>query len=149
MGGDGWQGRSRQGEPGDSLGKLFLVSSELNSSMLISRNPPRRVTTCTSSGRPRRRLSRWFLSISATPGEEAAAELCPFLGVAWYGPTVFLSGRQFANYAVQAIQLPANDLTSSQLQSVRRDYMKLNRSHVVKKERIRELFVEYFNSRFE
>jgi protein KTI12 len=46
------------------------------------------------------------------------------------------------------LELPANDLTPSQLQSVRRDYMKLNRSHVVGKDRVRELFVEYFNSRF-
>ncbi|KAA8912490.1 chromatin associated protein KTI12 [Sphaerosporella brunnea] len=47
------------------------------------------------------------------------------------------------------LQLPANHLTPSQLQGVRRDYMKLNRSHVVGKDRVRELFVEYFNSRFE
>ncbi|CCX05322.1 chromatin associated protein KTI12 [Pyronema domesticum] len=48
-----------------------------------------------------------------------------------------------------ALQLPANDLTTAQLQGVRRDYMKLHRSHVVGKARIRELFVEYFNKRFE
>ncbi|KAF8536676.1 chromatin associated protein KTI12 [Trichophaea hybrida] len=47
------------------------------------------------------------------------------------------------------LELPANDLTTSQLQGIRRDYTKLNRSHVVGKDRIRQLFVEYFNSRFE
>jgi len=48
-----------------------------------------------------------------------------------------------------ALKLPEGDLTPSQLQGVRRDFTKLNRNHVVGKERIRELFMEYFNKRFE
>ncbi|KAI5853715.1 chromatin associated protein KTI12 [Tricharina praecox] len=47
-----------------------------------------------------------------------------------------------------ALELPGNDLTPSQLQSIRRDFTGLNRSHVLAKERIKELFVQHLNSRF-
>ncbi|KAG0129327.1 chromatin associated protein KTI12 [Tuber indicum] len=49
---------------------------------------------------------------------------------------------------LQVLELPGQDLTVAQLQRIRRQFIALNRQHPVGKQRIRELFVEYFNGNF-
>ncbi|RPA93040.1 chromatin associated protein KTI12 [Choiromyces venosus 120613-1] len=48
----------------------------------------------------------------------------------------------------KVLELPGQDLTVAQLQRIRRQFIALNRQHSVGKQRIRELFVEYFNGNF-
>lgn len=46
------------------------------------------------------------------------------------------------------IELPTSTLSVPQLQRMRRQFINLNRQHVLQKDRVKELFVEYLNDNF-
>lgn len=57
--------------------------------------------------------------------------------------------RECANGGKKALQLPTRSVTIAELQRLRRDFIKLNRTHVVAMDRVGRLFVEYLNVRLE
>ena len=46
------------------------------------------------------------------------------------------------------IELPASPMTLPQLQTIRRQFITLNRQHSFSKSRIKEVFVNYLNDQF-
>ena len=47
------------------------------------------------------------------------------------------------------LELPANPVTLPQLQRIRRQFISLNRQHILPKERVRTSFVEYINDGYQ
>lgn len=54
-------------------------------------------------------------------------------------------GRLKIDGAETQLQLPPHKVTLPQLQRLRRQFTNLNKQHVIKGERVKELFVEYVN----
>ena len=48
-----------------------------------------------------------------------------------------------------SIQLPMTNLSLPHVQRLRRQFINLNRQHDLKKDRIKNLFVDYLNDKFE
>ena len=48
-----------------------------------------------------------------------------------------------------SIQLPMTNLSLPHVQRLRRQFINLNRQHGLKKDRIKNLFVDYLNDKFE
>ena len=51
--------------------------------------------------------------------------------------------------AENVLELPANPLGLAQLQRLRRQFISLNRTHELSKDRIKDLFVDYLNDAFQ